>query len=42
MKRKKMDIWWPLGIMVHVQQQRSLIMTIKNVLLIIVYDEQID
>jgi hypothetical protein len=41
MKRKKIDAWWPLGIKVYMQQQRSLIMTIKNVEKII-YDEQID
>jgi hypothetical protein len=33
---------WPLGIGVQVQQQRSLIMIIKNVLHKIIYNEQID
>jgi len=33
---------WSLGIGVQVQQQRSLIMIIKNVLHKIIYNEQID
>jgi hypothetical protein len=28
---KKIDAWWPLGIKVQVQQQRSLIMNMKNI-----------
>jgi hypothetical protein len=39
--KKKSNVWWPLGIRVKVQQQRSLIMTINNEHEII-YNEQID
>jgi hypothetical protein len=40
--KKEVDVWWPPRIRVQVQQQRSLIMTIKNILHKINYDEQID
>jgi ribosomal protein L18E len=38
---KKTDAWWPLGIKVQVQQQRSMIMNMKNIVHEIIYDEQI-
>jgi hypothetical protein len=37
---EKINVWWPLGIKVQVQQQRSLIMIMKNIVQEIFYNEQ--
>jgi hypothetical protein len=37
---EKINTQWPLGIKDQVQQQRSLIMTMKNIVHEIIYDEQ--